>query len=222
VRGRPKKYASDEERKAAHAAAKQDKRKRQKETRGRRREAQRQRRLAAMPRFEPTGALALRIQLHRAIDEHEPKEVIAELYDEVARAEEMEEYDAQVARQTAREQKVRLDPMNRGLYMPDAPQGKGLILFSAHLEPRRLKKRFARPIGFGSKQHEEHKGGHDLEHEMLSFVNKHFHWTSALKCYRPRCGYLVVGILPQDHEKPRDRRRFHCYLHSPIQEFRGH
>lgn len=222
MRGRPKKYATADEKRAAHAAAKRDKRKKQKEAGERRSEAQRQRSLAAMPRFEPTGALALRIQLHRAIDEHQPKEVIAELYDEVTRAEEIEEYDAQVTRQTAREQKVGLDPMNRGLYMPDAPQGKGLISFSQHREPQRLKKRFGRLIGFGSKQHEEHKSGHDLEQEMLSFLNKHFRWASALKCFRPKCGYLVVGILPQDHDKPRDKWRFHCYLHSPIQEFRGH
>lgn len=221
MRGRPKKYASDEERKAAHAAAKQEKRKQQKE-------AKERRRLARTPKFEPTGALALRIQLHKAIDANQPKEVIAELYDQVGRAEEIEareqemrEYDEQLARQEARERKIKLDAMNRGVYMTDAPQGKGLIIVG--LPYKEIGTGRVAPVGFGSRQWEDAKRTthHDIDQEMLDFVNRHFRWTSVLKCYRRGCRYLVVGILPQDLDKPALAARYHCYLHTPIREFRG-
>ena len=47
-------------------------------------------------------------------------------------------------------------------------------------------------------------------------------WRSALHCHRPGCQRLVVGIHPQDIDKPALTARYHCELHRPLFEFRGH
>jgi len=106
--------------------------------------------------------------------------------------------------------------MSRGMFLTDAPRGQGLLVFRL---PKREVGDLGRvqPRGHGS---DEDKDFLPVEFES-QFIEKYFRDTSSLRCYHKECPDLVVGILPQDWDKPLARWRFHCYLHSPIWEFPG-
>lgn len=229
--GAPKKYNTEEERRAAEAAAKREKRTKKRK----RRDKARLRRLIqqAAPAHEPTGSHAARLRLQQAIDEHQPEEVITELYDEVVRAEEMEEYDWQVAQQKRREQRAdatTLDDLKAGAgladgkYLTNAPQGKGLLLSEnevgdiVELSDTRQKRARGRvtPKGFGAHHHEDGDGRKDPVETDDQWARKHCHWDSVLSCYRKPCTFPVIGVLTEDIDKPVHEARYHCWLHTPL------
>lgn len=244
-RGRPKLYATEEERKAAQAEAKRKKRAGKRKRLDRMRERRRLQGATWVPVVEyPREKLPqLREELRFAIEDGWSKEAIKALEEQIEAIEgqpdtkEMEEYDQQIARQEARDERanaVTLDDLLRGaglrdgMYIADAPQGKGLLDFRSDVatvsdaqEGRKATTRNGhrvRPKGFGIKNHENGDARKDPEETEEQWINKHFHWTSLLECYRPGCRRLVIGILPEDIDKPRDKCRYHCDLHTPIHE----
>jgi hypothetical protein len=57
-----------------------------------------------------------------------------------------------------------------------------------------------------------------------TFMEKHFRDSSYLRCYftwteaghTKRCTRLPWAVLPEDYDKPLDRRRYCCDLHTPL------
>jgi hypothetical protein len=119
--------------------------------------------------------------------------------------------------------------MSRGLFLTDAPRGQGLLIIGlpvvaisdANQVRQMVGGRRVRRTGYGSRFDEEGDARKQPQQSEYQFIEKHFRGGSALRCYRKGCNHLVVGILPQDHDKPRGRWRFHCFLHSPIFDFPG-
>jgi hypothetical protein len=188
-RGRPAKYRNHEERKAADAQRKRDKRAKKRERNNRR-----QRR----------DIESAKRRLHNV-----PNHEAIELANKILRAEGAS--------------------MSRGLFLTDAPQGQGLLIIGlpvvAISDAKQIRQmvggRRVRPTGHGPRFHEgsdARKQPIQSEHE---FIANNFRDLSSLRCCRKGCRRLVVGILPQDHDKPRGRWRFHCFLHSPILDFPG-
>jgi hypothetical protein len=173
-RGRPPKYANNEERREADAQRKRDERDR---ARGNRK-TKKQKDLNAAKRRLPLATGLEAVKLANRI-------LVAEGLG-----------------------------MSRGMFLTDAPRGQGLLVFG--LPKREVNLGRVQPRGHGS----EDKNFLPVEFES-QFIEKYFRDTSSLRCYRKECLDLVVGILPQDWDKPLARWRFHCYLHSPIWEFPG-
>src|SRR5712664_1215015 len=114
--------------------------------------------------------------------------------EEIERLEEMLEYAEQVERQRVREERTAASrkpgSMSRGLYMHDAPHGKGLLIFVVDPAAARARKianddsagggRRVGPRGWGVHIEQQKK----LEPEYDdAFIGKHFQDGSRLRCY---------------------------------------
>ena len=131
----------------------------------------------------------------------------------------------------------------RGLYLTGAPEGMGLLvlglptvtisdsqlpIYSPSGRALRVGGKRVRPKGHGSSttwEQEESEYQH-FEKALREYRPEQgdvsLPWRSALHCHRPGCQRLVVGIHPQDIDKPALTARYHCELHRPLFEFRGH
>lgn len=223
-RGRPKKYTTEAERKVAEATAKRKKRAKQEAQR----ERMRRRRIIEQSTPLDDPVLVARLKLYRAIENKEPQEVLIELYEEVSRAEEMKEYDEQIARQEARDAPVTLDDLLHGAdladgkYLADAPEGAGLIISGGYganqvteiLDARQARQSGRRvgPTGFGP-QDEDGNAPRETDEQ---WAKKRCRWKALVNCYRPECKFPVVGVLQEDKDKPAREARYHCWLHTPL------
>ena len=215
-RGRPRIHANDSAKKAAY------------------RDRKRQREEAKKPvrRVLLTGSAAIRIQLHEAVKGKASKQILTDLAEKLIRAEQMEAFDRETAREIARDSKVNPLSLSRGLFLTDAPQGMGLLIVGlptveiadAQQVRDMVGGRRVRPKGTSPRFQEDVEARSLPVETHAQHFEKQWRDHSNLRCYRLKCKHLVVGILPQDHDKPQWKWRFHCYLHSPLfslSEFRG-
>src|SRR6266566_779383 len=241
--GRPRKHANDAVKAAADYAAKKRKRAARKAAQ----KTRNQRRIDSRPRSFPESYF-LRCKLREAVQNNLPSDVVVALVDELERQEQMEEYDREMrheAKLDAQRNQMtqgllkRGGMLARGLYLTGAPEGMGLLVLGlptvtisdAQQGRERVGGIRVRPKGYGSRFQEQIPNWEQPEESEYQHLKKALAgykpeegdiWRPVLHCYRSRCRKLVVGIHPQDIDKPALTARYHCDLHRPLSEFRGH
>jgi len=143
----------------------------------------------------------------------------AQDFERVEQLEEMLAYVEQMERQRRREMKITASrkpgSMSRGLYITDAPHGKGLLVFVVDPAADSNRKaanddgagggRRVAPKGWGV--HIEQKKRLEPESDD-TFIARNFKDVSKWRCYAKGCQRLPSG---QKHDG-----RLHCDLHRPI------
>jgi len=145
----------------------------------------------------------------------------AQDFERVEQLEEMLAYVEQMERQRRREMKITASrkpgSMSRGLYITDAPHGKGLLVFV--VDPAAdSNRKAANDDGAGGGRRVAPKGWgvhiEQMKHWKLAweyddtFIGKHFKDSSKLRCYVKGCHRLPWG--------QRADGKVHCDIHKPI------
>jgi hypothetical protein len=140
-------------------------------------------------------------------------------FERVEQLEEMLAYAEQMERQRIRDERAAAsktpDSLNRGLYLTDAPHGKGLLIFL--IDPAAdSDRKTANDDGTGGGRRVTPKGwGIHIEQQKRleseyddTFIQKVFKDGSRLRCYVKGCRRLPWG--------QRNDGKVHCELHAPL------
>src|SRR5437016_4401888 len=241
---RPRIHADAAAKAAADYAAKKKKRAAKKE-RAAQKERNRIEQLNSQPPSFPQSYI-LREKLREAVQNNRPSDEVVALVDELERQEQMEAYNREMRYEAEldaqREQMTqavlkRGGMLTRGCYLTGAPEGGGLLVLGLPAvtisDAQQARERIGgRRIRHGNQDDQSaQEQPEESEHQHFDKALLKYRpdsgdvsvpWRSALRCYRSKCQRLVLGILPQDIDKPALTARYHCDLHRPLSEFRRH